>query len=105
MTGVAERQHVSGAFVTREASRLVSAGLLEKRPDPEDGRAVRLFLTDKGWSGLETLGPLVRSVNGHMFGHLSAEDFGRLCALSARIGERGGELSLDGLGALTAAAE
>ncbi|GAB3589564.1 hypothetical protein GCM10027446_02280 [Angustibacter peucedani] len=34
--------------VSRQAAALVEAGLVERRPDPDDGRAVQLVATDRG---------------------------------------------------------
>jgi DNA-binding MarR family transcriptional regulator len=45
---VARRLMVSAPVVTRLASTLADAELIERRPDPKDGRAVLLALTPKG---------------------------------------------------------
>jgi DNA-binding MarR family transcriptional regulator len=45
---IARRLLVSAPVVTRLASALVDAGLLERRSDPRDKRAVLLALTPKG---------------------------------------------------------
>ncbi len=45
---IARRLMVSAPVVTRLASSLVDAGLVERRHDPEDRRAVRLALTAAG---------------------------------------------------------
>jgi DNA-binding MarR family transcriptional regulator len=45
---VARRLMVTAPVVTRLATALSEAGLLERRPDPRDGRAVLLALTPKG---------------------------------------------------------
>jgi hypothetical protein len=42
---VADRLHRSGAFTTIEAAKLAERGLIEKRPDPADGRKVLLAPT------------------------------------------------------------
>jgi len=34
--------------ISRQTASLVDAGLVERRPDPDDGRAVQLVATDKG---------------------------------------------------------
>ncbi len=49
--GQAARQlHLHPATVSRLAARLASAGFLERRADPDDGRQVRLVLTRRGKS-------------------------------------------------------
>jgi DNA-binding MarR family transcriptional regulator len=45
---VARRLMVTAPVVTRLASTLADAGLIERRADPKDGRAVLLALTPKG---------------------------------------------------------
>ena len=45
---VARRLMVTAPVVTRLAANLVDAGLMERRPDPNDRRAVVLALTDTG---------------------------------------------------------
>src|SRR5512134_2519885 len=64
---VAARLHRSGAFITIEANRLVERGILDKAPDPEDGRRVLLRNTSKGFELLERLAPYQRRVNDVLF--------------------------------------
>ncbi|HSD61689.1 MAG TPA: MarR family transcriptional regulator, partial [Burkholderiales bacterium] len=52
---VAARLHRSGAFITLEANRLVERGVLDKAPDPRDGRRVLLKNTSKGFELLERM--------------------------------------------------
>lgn len=83
---VADRLHVSGAFVTAEVNRLVARGLVSKRPDPADGRAVRLVVTAAGHREICTLLPRIRAVNDHFFRGLSQAEFLTLSSLAARLG-------------------
>ena len=82
---VAERLYLSGAFVTNEVNKLVSDGLLEKSPHPEDGRRVQLALTQQGVSLLVRLAVLQRPVNDALFGMLSREEFKILSQLLSRL--------------------
>src|ERR671935_326440 len=50
---VAARLHRSGAFITIEANKLVARGILEKAPDPSDGRKVLLRANQKSGELLE----------------------------------------------------
>ncbi len=84
---VAERMHVSGAFVTAETGKLAKKGLLAKRPNPSDGRSVLVSLTAKGRKALEGALPHIRAVNDVFFGKLGAEEFERLAAAAARLVE------------------
>jgi DNA-binding MarR family transcriptional regulator len=47
-SAMAELVHLDLSTVSRQTSALVSRGLLERRADPEDGRASLLALTDAG---------------------------------------------------------
>nr|WP_245164095.1 MarR family transcriptional regulator [Bradyrhizobium elkanii] len=82
---VAERLYLSGAFVTNEINKLVSDGLLEKTPHPEDGRRVQLALTQRGMSLLIRLAALQRPVNDALFGMLTREEFKMLAQLLSRL--------------------
>ncbi|WP_128931575.1 MarR family winged helix-turn-helix transcriptional regulator [Bradyrhizobium zhanjiangense] len=82
---VAERLYLSGAFVTNEVNKLVSDGLLEKSPHPEDGRRVQLALTQRGMSLLIRLAALQRPVNDALFGMLTSEEFKMLAQLLSRL--------------------
>ncbi|KRQ05807.1 MarR family transcriptional regulator [Bradyrhizobium pachyrhizi] len=82
---VAERLYLSGAFVTNEINKLVSDGLLEKSPHPEDGRRVQLALTQRGMSLLIRLAALQRPVNDALFSMLTREEFKVLSQLLSRL--------------------
>jgi DNA-binding MarR family transcriptional regulator len=45
---IAASVNVTTPAVTKLATRMAEAGLLERRPDPHDNRLVRLWLTDDG---------------------------------------------------------
>lgn len=61
--------------VTVEVAKLVRAGLLEKRRDAQDGRAVNIRLTAKGAAAVESALPFVRDINDRMFGALDRATF------------------------------
>ena len=71
---VADHLHLSGAFVTTLAQRLLKKGLIHKRTDPEDRRRVTLTVSAKGHTLLEKLAPMQRKVNDAEFGSLSRDD-------------------------------
>lgn len=71
---VADHLHLSGAFVTTLAQRLLKKGLIHKRTDPEDRRRVTLTVSAKGHALLEKLAPMQRKVNDAEFGSLSRDD-------------------------------
>src|SRR5690242_7686300 len=72
---VAARLHRSGAFITIEANKLVGRGILEKAPDPSDGRKVLLRANEKSRELLERLAPFQRRVNDVLFERLDARRF------------------------------
>ena len=72
---VADHLHVSGAFITSIARRLLQGGLIHKRTDPSDRRKVALTVSAKGHALIERLAPVQRRVNDVEFGCLSREDF------------------------------
>ena len=80
---VAERLHVSSAFVTAETGKLVRRDLLNKRPNPADGRSVLLSLTPAGRDCVTALAPEVRQVNDLFFGALDAARFEALSSVMA----------------------
>ena len=98
---VAEKLHVTGAFVTRESNQLVKSGLVVKRPDTEDGRSVRLMITEEARRRLQTLAPMLRSINGHLFGHMSREEFDTFSGITARISAQADGLAADQLETIT----
>lgn len=61
--------------VTVEVAKLVKLGLLEKRPDPSDGRAVDIRLTRSGERGVRSIMPFLRDTNDRMFRDLDADMF------------------------------
>ncbi|MGH8692073.1 MAG: MarR family winged helix-turn-helix transcriptional regulator, partial [Burkholderiales bacterium] len=83
--GVAERLHRSGAFITIEANKLVERGILQKAPDPQDGRRVLLKNTAKSQQLLERLAPYQRRINDVLFEFLDARRFRELRALAAAL--------------------
>ena len=82
---VAARLHRSGAFITIEANRLVSRGILEKGSDPADGRRVLLFGTPTTLQLLRKLAPYQARINDVLFGHLDAKRFRELRALAREL--------------------
>lgn len=86
---IAERLHLSGAFVTIEVNRLVSEGLLNKRGHPDDRRRVQLFVTREGIDRLTRLAAFQRPVNDALFGMLSREEFRVLSDLLGRLASNG----------------
>ncbi len=90
VSSVARRLQLSGAFVTIEINKLVAEGLVEKQSDPQDGRRVRLRITEASRERLVRLAALQKPVNDALFGALNAEEFDTLAQLMRRLANGGG---------------
>jgi MarR family transcriptional regulator, organic hydroperoxide resistance regulator len=74
LRAIADHLHVAAAYVTAEVARLVGKGLLTKKPDPRDRRAVAVELTDAARQLLSRLGPMLRDVNSPLLAGISLRD-------------------------------
>jgi len=63
---VAEALDATPSAMTGLVDRMARGGLLERRPDPEDGRAQRLYLTDKGRDALAYAKGGLDSINAQL---------------------------------------
>ena len=76
---------VSSGTMTNRVDRLVTRGLVQRRPDPDDGRSVRVRLTDAGARAVDAaLADLVRAEH-RMLGVLSLDERHALAALLRRV--------------------
>jgi DNA-binding MarR family transcriptional regulator len=82
---VAKAMHVSSAFITSEIGKLSDAGLITKRPNPEDGRGALLSLAPAGRTRIDGLMSEIRTVNDLFFGLLGTRSFAQLCASAAAL--------------------
>ena len=82
---VAQAMHVSSAFVTSETGKLTDAGLIRKRPNPDDGRGALLSLTPAGRLKIDRLIGEIRTVNDLFFGLLGTQPFAELCASAGAL--------------------
>lgn len=85
---VAELLRLSGAFVTNEVNRLVSAGLVTKSSNPADRRRVVLGVTDEALRRLSELTRIQSPANDTFF-DLTAYEFRLLRTLLARLAAGG----------------
>jgi DNA-binding MarR family transcriptional regulator len=74
LRAVADHLHVAAAYVTVEVARLVDKGLLTKRPDPHDRRAVGVELTVSARQILAPLVPMLRDVNASLLAGVSLHE-------------------------------
>jgi DNA-binding MarR family transcriptional regulator len=88
---LAEHMHLSGAFVTIEVTKLVTAGLVEKQVNAKDRRRVLLTVASEGRRALQGLKALQVPINDALFECLTRADFDRFRQLTASLvtcGER-----------------
>ena len=62
------------AGVTRSIKKMVQAGLVEKRSDPQDKRRKELYLTDKGEEFVPQLSSVLQDVEKRVRKNLSQEE-------------------------------
>ena len=72
--GLAEILEVEPITAGRMIDRMQEAGFVERRPDPADRRAWRLFLTDRGRELTGELEPLARDTSALALQGVSEED-------------------------------
>ena len=72
---------VGSGTMSNRLDRLAARGLIDRRPDPEDGRARRIRLTDQGRDHADAaMGDLLERER-RLLGRLSEQDRGTLAAL------------------------
>jgi len=81
---LAERLLVTKGNVAGLVDRLEQAGMVERRPDPEDRRMHRLFLTAGGSTTFEMAAPALEATLHAQLDALSAEEQAQLMSLLAR---------------------
>lgn len=83
--GLAEILDISPITLTRHLDRLEQEGLVERRPDPDDRRAYRLFLTEAAVPALQVLRELAEQTRALALGGLSEQDRAELVRLLLRV--------------------
>ena len=80
MSGLAGRVRGSPSRMTRRVEALEELGYVERRPDPDDGRAVRAHITDRGNSLMDSIArhhhALVRAMYLDHLTHAEQEQLG-----------------------------
>jgi len=83
--GLAELIEVEPITVARMVDRLQDSSLIERRSDPADRRAWKLFLTDKGRGLLRELQPHGAAMAQHMLEGLNTEERAQFSGLLERM--------------------
>lgn len=84
---LAEILDVSPITLTRQLDTLQREGLVERRPDPRDRRAYRLYLTDKAGPALDSLRELGAQTRAAALAGLSEAEQEQLVAMLLRVRE------------------
>ncbi|MGR3368320.1 MAG: MarR family winged helix-turn-helix transcriptional regulator [Sagittula sp.] len=71
--------------MTRLVDKLITDGLLDRRPDPETKRRQQLFITDKGRTALDEVRGIVGREPEEAFWMLTAEEHAQTVALLRKI--------------------
>ncbi len=82
---LAELLEVQPITVARLIDKLVAAGLVERRPDPNDRRAQRLFLTERATPVLDRIWEIAEETYDTVFAGLSPEECVALADLLTRM--------------------
>lgn len=86
-SAVAEGLGIVARSATDSISGLVDSGLVERRPDPADGRAHLLALTPEGEAVLARVAAIRTEVAAAVFGRLSPDERATLGSLLHRLAE------------------
>lgn len=71
---LADKLHVKPATITVMLKRAEKAGLVERRPDPEDQRVMRVYLTEKGKKLDIQVKEIMKSMERELFNNFTVEE-------------------------------
>lgn len=79
MSEIGSRLYISRPYMTRLADQMIADGLVERRPDPDDRRVIKLAITEKGKKYLrQSITWFKNDLKKNLSG-LSDSDIGKLC--------------------------
>jgi DNA-binding MarR family transcriptional regulator len=81
LTELAERTHTTKQALRYTINQLEAAGYVERVPDPTDGRAKIIRLTQRGWEGRRVADEIIRSIEHECVQELGEERMGQFEAL------------------------
>lgn len=82
---LAQLMEVEPVTVTRLIDRLDRSGMVERRPDPDDRRVHRLFLTPAARPLLDQIQRLAREVRAEALEGIAADELATFVAVAERI--------------------
>ena len=83
--GLADLLEIRPMTLVRQVDRMEDSGWIERRPDPTDRRARRLFLTEKARPVLDSIWDVSTKTQSEAFSRLSDDETARLIALLRRV--------------------
>jgi DNA-binding MarR family transcriptional regulator len=83
--GLADLLEIRPMTLVRQVDRMEESGWIERRPDPADRRARRLFLTEKARPVLDRIWDVATETQNEAFVRLSPADAERLIELLRRV--------------------
>lgn len=89
-TALARQMGMTKGAISKLADRLVARGLVERRADPQDGRAQLLRLTEAGAALVPLLAAMADTNDAAFFGVLAEEERATLKALIQMMADRHG---------------
>ncbi|MCA8961289.1 MAG: MarR family transcriptional regulator [Planctomycetes bacterium] len=84
---IAERMITRSPDMTKLVDRLEACGLVQRTPDPEDRRRIRIVITAEGKKKLKSIEPKLLALHAKQLGHLPKRDLDTLRTLLARARE------------------
>ena|SRR5215212_21606 len=81
LTELAERTHTTKQALRYTINQLEAAGYVERVPDPTDGRAKIIRLTERGWEGRRVADEIIASIEHECVQELGEERMRRFEAL------------------------
>lgn len=84
---LAERLLVTKGNIVGLIDRMGAAGWVERRPDPEDRRVNRLYLTEAGWRLTAAIGPVQVGLVKEVFGTLDEAELRQFHGLLEKLDE------------------
>ncbi|WP_444918286.1 MarR family winged helix-turn-helix transcriptional regulator [Microbulbifer sp. JMSA003] len=82
---LAERLDLAPISLARQLDNLQQEGLVERRPDPEDRRCFRIYLTGQAMPALELLGGVAQQTRSEALAGFSAAEVDQLQSLLLRL--------------------
>ena len=86
---IAEQMHIGPSSTSEFIDKLEQTGYIERRPDPDDGRATRIYLTEKGRARAYELEDERKERFAALFAALTDEEKEQMLALLDKLAAAG----------------